>query len=496
MSRFAKAIGILLSFAAAPLNAGEKDVLRYAAGLGVDRLNPMLASHGWCEVSSMIFSRLYRAGHDGQMEFDLLESADFSDDALTLTLGLKRHVTWHDGQPFTARDVIFTFERLFDPQTPTDYDKDLRSIKSFKADGDHRVIITFSRPDPHLDGRLSEVPILPEHLLRNQNLATTRFNNHPIGTGPYAFDRAEPDGAVWLKAHPSYHGGQPRIPRVRVQHVPDDADRARLIATKQADIGSVKPQHRDILTPLGDNAVKRYQTGAWRALVLNHRAQPTSNPHVRAAIADAIDRKPIVEHALDGFGQPALVPIVPGSWAYPTDLNLRPSPTVEHDLKSRLRLIVWKDETFRMRTAEILKEQLSHLGIDVELRLFDNRGYNQHASDMGTEFNGFIGGWGGLTDPVGNIYRKFHSKGSQNHADYSNPDVDRLIDQAMRTVDRPEAAKLMSDAIKIVLNDVVFIPLVYPDYLFAVSRPIKGLPKGPIDSWYEVTKHAHMWSFE
>lgn len=502
--------------------ASDENVLRYAAGLGVNQLNPMLASHGWCEVSSMIFSRLYRAGHDGRMEFDLLESATFSEDLLTLTLGLREDVTWHDGQPFTSKDVLFTFGRLFDPKTETDFDKDLTSIDSFVADGDHRVVVRFKRPDPHLDGRLSEVPMLPAHLLRGENLSTTKFNEKPIGTGPYKFDRVEWDGIVWLKAHEGYHSGAPKIRRIRVEHVANDELRARMIAEKKVDMGCVKPQHLDLLKPLGEKAVKRFSSGAWRALVLNYRRTPTSEGKVRQAIAMAIDRGPIVKKALDGFGKPAFVPMVPGSWAYPATLEVNEMPRVGEAIKllddaewvasksdgarvrssgcliakMTLKLIVWKDETFRMRTAEILKKQLTDIGFDVELHLHDNRGYNERASDMGEVYNGFIGGWGGLVDPIGNIYRKFHTEGSQNHAGYSNKAVDELIEKAMKTADRFKSAKHLAAAIDVVLDDVVFIPLVYPDYVFAVSRPINNLPSGPIDSWYEITKHAYLWSFE
>lgn len=510
---------VIAAIPAAAGNEGDdgprnRQTLYYAAGLGVDRLNPMLKAHGWCEASSMIFNRLYRVGSNGKIEYDLLESATFSQDLLTLTLELKDNVQWHDGAMFTSADVVLTFDLLFDPRTPTDLDMDLRSLATWTADGPHRVLLTFKHPDPHIDGRLSEIPMLPAHILKGGDPTMTAFSERPIGTGAFVFDRRESRDVLWLMANGRYHEGAPAIKRVRLETIRGDEDRARSIGGGLNDMGLVKLRHASHLSKLGPTAIRRYKTGAWRGMPINLRNPVFQDVRVRRAIALSIDREPLVSVAADGSAEPAYVPIVPGTWAYPDNVKIdaTPNPAAARTLLEEagwskgvdgirtkdgrrlvLRMIVWKDEAFRRRAAEILKTQLAAVGIEVQLNLFDNHGYNENASDMGDSFDAFIGGWGGLSDPVGNIYRKFHTQGSQNHMGYSNAQVDRLIDRAMLSSDHRRAKSLLREAIERVLEDAVFIPLIYPEYTFAMSRRIENLPAGPVDSWYEITKHAYAW---
>ncbi len=498
-----------------PIDQRAADTLYYAAGLGVDKLNPMLKTHGWCEASCMIFNRLYRVSSTGQIEFDLLRSAKFSKDLLTLTLDLKQNVVWHDGAAFTAHDVAFTFDVLFDHKTPTDLDKDLTSMGSWKVDGQHRVVVTMKRPDPHIDGRLSEVPMLPRLILHGADLATAAFNDTPVGTGAFMFDRRESANVLWLRADPRYHEGAPAIKRVKLVTIADDEARAKAIARGELDFGNVKGQHLSLFDKLGPGAVRRYQSGAWRGMPINLRNPTYQDARVRQAIAKSIDRTPFVEIAARGLAKRASSPLVPGSpmglrSCLPVEIRAQPGVArtllddagwktgldglrVKDGLRLALRLVVWKDEAFRRSAADILKRQLAGVGVEVELNLFDNAGYNRNASNMGESFDAFIGGWGGLADPVGNIYRKFHTNGSQNHMGYSNPRVDEMIEKAIAEPDARQSGTHLRFACVGAERDAVFIPLIYPEYAFAASRRIDNLPAGPVDSWYEITKHAYAW---
>ncbi len=494
----------------------DTNTLHYGAGLGVEKLNPMLKSHGWCEASCMIFNRLYRVSSNGRMEYDLLKQASFSDDLLTFTLELREHVQWHDGAAFTSADVVFTFDVLFDPKTPTDLDKDLMSMRSWRADGTHRVLVEMQRPDPHISGRLSEVPMLPWHLLKGVELGSAAFNEHPIGTGAFAFDRRESRDVLWLTANMRYHEGPPAIERVKLISIAADDARAQAVADGVVDMAHVQGRHLSMLTGLGAEAVRRYQSGAWRGMPINLRNPIFQDIRVRRAIALAIDRQEFVKVAAMGLAKEAFSPLVPGSVETPLQdnptVNPRVNPAearalldeagwvpgpdgtrVKNGRRLVLRLIVWKDEAFRRIAATVLQKQLAGIGIEVEPHLFDNEGYNRHASNMGDAFDAFIGGWGGLADPTGNIYRKFHSKGSQNHMGYRNAEVDRLIEKALSAEAPERLGLLLTAAWAQVEQDAVFIPLIYPEYAFATSRRIDNLPTGPVDSWYEITKHAYTW---
>jgi len=238
--------------------------------------------------------------------------------------------------------------------------------------------------------------------------------------------------------------------------------------------------------------------------------------------------------ALAGFGQAAYSPVPPVSWAFDPAMNqprhdpARAEQLLEEagwrrnaaGLRAResdvleLNVIVWKEEIFRRTAAVLMRVQLEALGIRVNLHLVDGATYNRLADNMGTDYDTFIGGWGGLLDPGDNLGKKFHSRGSQNYMGYVNTEVDRLLARvrALPPQRRAEARRLYRQLVEVVTADAVFLPLAYPDYVFAADArlslgphsqppsaesgraPLAGPPI--LDSWYEFPKFAHRWSWQ
>ncbi len=161
-----------------------------------------------------------------------------------------------------------------------------------------------------------------------------------------------------------------------------------------------------------------------------------------------------------------------------------------------LRLIVWKDEAFRLRASQIIRIHLHRVGIKVELELVDNATYSRLADDMGLDYDGFVGGWGSLLDPGDNLYKKFHSRGSQNYMGYSNETVDRMLDECRAAAD-PEAAKdLYVRLMEFLRGEAVLLPHANPDYLFGARTRVGGIEPAIVDSWYEFTRNAWRWRLE
>jgi peptide/nickel transport system substrate-binding protein len=112
---------------------------------------------------------------------------------------------------------------------------------------------------------------------------------------------------------------------------------------------------------------------------------------------------------------------------------------------------------------------------------------------MGTEYDCYIGGWGGLLDPGDNLYKKYHSKGSQNRGGYANPQVDAWLEEARRTTDRTKAIAIYERIVEQITEDAVFLPIAYPEYIFATRADFTGVEESTLDSWYEFTKYAAEW---
>ncbi len=508
-------------------------VLIYGAGLAPRGLNPLLDRNGWNEVSSVLLSRLFRADHEGRIVGDLVESYTVSADGLSWTLKLRENVRWHDGEPFTSADVLFSWEKLFDPATATSLDLNQPMLRDFAATGPYEFVFRLRYPDAGFLAPLTEVPILPAHLLAEADINSNAFEQNPVGTGPYMLAKQEGSDYVFDR-HAYYHFGAPAIPRLVLRIIADDDVRAEALASGLLHLAQVKPQHVPRLRALKHLRVYRFRTGAWRGMPLNLRRAALKDVRVRRAIDLAIDREAIVAAALAGFGQPAYSPIPPASWAFDPAMNQpRHDPARAERLLEEagwrrnaaglrvregevleLNVIVWKEETFRRTAAVLIRAQLEALGLRVNLHLVDGATYNRLADDMGTTYDGFIGGWGGLLDPGDNLGKKFHSRGSQNYMGYSNTEVDRLLARAraLPPQRRGEARRLYRELVERVTADAVFLPLAYPDYVFAAdarlslgpySQPAmpeesgKAQLAGPpvMDSWYEFPKFAHYWSW-
>jgi peptide/nickel transport system substrate-binding protein len=498
--------------------------LTYAAGIVPRGMNPLLDRAGWNEVSSVVLSRLLRPDHEGGIEGDLAESWTVSPDGRVYEFRLRRGVTWHDGAPFSADDVLFTWEKLFDPKTETTLDLNQASLaKSHKKDA-HTFVFVLKAPDSGFPAALTEIPILPAHRLREADINGDAFNRAMIGTGPYKLVSTTENREFLLARHETHHHGRPAFDEMLIRVIADDDARARAVADGLADLAHVKPPHVEMLRATG-RTLFRMRTGAWRAMPLNLRRPALQDIHVRQAIDLAIDREAIVREALQGYGQAAYSPIPPASWAFTPAMNAkRHDPARARDLLRRagwkrpvrfdrvgsgpsclydavhkdgqvleLQLIVWKDEFFRRTAAHLIQRHLMEVGFCVQLHLVDGTTYNRLAENMGTEYDGYIGGWGGLLDPGDNLYKKYHSKGSQNRTGYSNPKVDKLLEEARRNTDRKKAIPLYEKIVALVTKDAVFLPLAYPDYLFAARAELAGIEDYTLDSWYEFTKYAAEW---
>jgi len=493
----------------------------YAAGIVPRGMNPLLDRAGWNEVSSLVVGRLVRPDHQGGIEGDLAEKWSVSADGRTYDFQLRRNACWHDGQPFTADDVLFTWQKLFDEKTETTLDLNQASLDTFRKTGTHSFQFTLKQPDSGFLAAVTEIGILPAHKLRDADINGDAFDRIMTGTGPYRLTMAADNREFTFARHDRYHLGRPAFDELVIRVIADDDERARAVADGSVDLGHVKPPHVSMLRDAG-RRVYRMRTGAWRGMPLNLNRPALADKRVRQAIDLAIDRQELVHGALQGYGQASYSPIPPASWAFRPEMNrarfdrfeakrllvlagwpeakafsLHLPEGINFRVKDgatlELNLIIWKDEFFRRTAGELIKKQLAEVGIRVNLHLVDGTTYNRLAENMGTEYDGFIGGWGGLLDPGDNLYKKYHSRGSQNRNGYSNPRVDNLLEEARRTSDREKAVALYRQIVAAVNVDAVFLPLAYPEYLFASRADLQGIEDYTLDSWYEFTKFAVEW---
>ncbi len=318
--------------AAAP--AAPANVLVEALVGRISRLNPLLATYNPVDrdITALIFEGLTTTNQYGEIVPDLAESWTVSPDGLDYFVTLRQDVLWHDGLPFTADDVVFTFRLLGDPLFPGA--EELRTFwRTVEVDALTETIVRFrlTQPLASFPDQL-RIGIVPAHALAGtavQDLARHPFNLSPIGTGPYQFEALTASGGqidgVQLRVAPVYRQrpeGQTGYQLDRLVFRTYDTVEAALAAFRAGEvhsIGTIPPEALDLArqTP----GLSLYTTIAPRVGVLIYNWERSAvrfvrNPRVRLALAHAVDRPALVARHLSGRAVLADSPLLPTSWAY------------------------------------------------------------------------------------------------------------------------------------------------------------------------------------
>jgi peptide/nickel transport system substrate-binding protein len=464
------------------------------------------ASHS---VGSLIYDGLVRADRDLSLTGELAESWTISKDERTITFHLKKGVRWHDGAPFTARDVEFTYRYMRDPKTPTAYAEDFLQAASLEVVDPHTVRVHYERP--YAPALLSwALWVLPAHILeepwrKGVDLRTTPQNRHPIGTGPFRFHEWKTQEKVVVLANPDYHLGRPYLDRVVLRIIPDPATIFLELKARNVDMAGLTPLQfrRQTEYPAFAKFFEKYRylSNSYAYLGFNLKDPRFADRLVRQAIAHAIDKQEIIEGVLLGLGQEAVGPYKPGTWWY-TD-QVRTFPYDPDRAKALLREAGWRDRdgdgilekdgkpfrftirtnqgnSVRIQTAEIIQRRLKAVGIDVNIHVVEWAAFI-NTFIRKRDFEAIILGWGLGLDP--DQYEIWHSSKTGpdqlNHVSYSNPEVDRLLEQGRRTFDRERRTAIYREFQRVLAEDQPLVFLYVPEALTAVSSRIRGIEPAP-----------------
>jgi peptide/nickel transport system substrate-binding protein len=229
-------------------------------------------------------------------------------DPTTWEFTLRKGVKFHDGEPFNAEAVKFSFDRMLDPKTHWPGAGSLRLIKTVTAVNDEMVRFTTSEPWPELPRFLGYYGMIvpPGYLKQNGDDALVR---HPVGTGPYRFVRWAKDDRVELEAAPDYWAGRPRIGRVVIRVIPTDAARVAELLAGSVQLANLLPP--ELFSPIQISSKTKLVVGKSLSvffviynLVNIPKDKPLADPRVRRALNYAVDRQGILKSVMHGVGAP------------------------------------------------------------------------------------------------------------------------------------------------------------------------------------------------
>ncbi len=393
-------------------------------------LPPLAMDSSSASIIGLVYNGLVKYDGDLNLVGDLAESWDISPDGLTITFHLRKGVKWHDGAPFTAKDVLFTYQAMVDPKTPTAYSGDYLQVKKAEAPDDYTFRVTYPQPFAPALGSWG-LAIMPRHLLEGQDITKSTLARHPIGTGPYIFKEWKAGQMISLAYNPNYFEGRPYLNGYLYRVIPDLATMFLELKAGNLDRMGLTPLQytRQTAYPKFDRLYKKYRYMPFSYIYLGYNLRDTrfADRRVRQALTYAINKKEIIDGVLMGLGEEAYGPYKPGTWYYNPNVpkfSYDPAkakallaeagwqPNAEGVLTKDGRpfeftILTNQGNDIRVRTAEIIQRRLHDVGIRVKIRTIEWASFLKQFIQTG-RFEAVLLGWNTGLDPDQYRHLEFH----------------------------------------------------------------------------------------
>ncbi|WP_407664214.1 peptide-binding protein [Methylovorus menthalis] len=465
-------------------------------------LIPMIAGEAAASaVASNIFNSLLKYDKNLELQGELAQSWSVSPDQKTITFKLKPGLKWADGKPLTSADVLFTWKLVTDDNTRTPYGSDYKLVIRAETPDVATFRVSYANPyAPALDS-WAGLQILPEHLLKGQDINTTSFRFKPVGSHYYKLEEWKPGERISLVRNPNSTQGPPRIDRLVSRFIPDPAAQFLELLADNIDSMTLNPIQYSRIVPSREDLQKKLALykelgNNYTYLGFNLKHKPFDDIRVRQAINYAIDKQELIDGVLLGLGEPVSSPYKPGTrWTnpdlspYPYDPNkaialMKEAGYTGRDkegylLRNGKRLsfdILTNQNKQREMSAVLVQRRLKEIGIDANIRVMEWASFIGRFIKTG-DFDVVLLGWGLSLDP--DQYSIWHSSqqapGQFNFIGYNNPRVDKLLEQGRLELNPDKRMKIYHEFASILLADSPIVYL-YAGYgLPAIHKRVKGI---------------------
>lgn len=424
-------------------------------------------------------------------------------DGLSIQFKLRPNVKWHDGSPFTSADVKYSIEEILKKHHPRGR-ATFANVSTVETPDPLTAIIKFSKPSPYVMAALSasESPILPKHLYEGNDPPANKFNNAPIGTGPYKFVEWQRGSYITLARNPDYWvKGKPAVESLIVRFIPDAGARAVAFETGELDVGGTDPinladlERIKTLPNLAVTTEGYAMCGAMYYFEFNMRDPQFKDVRVRQAIAHAINRDFVAKNVWFGYGSAATGPISQKlAKFYTADV-----PKYPYDKKKAealldaagyprkaggVRFKITHDpstysEQYR-RFAEYFKQAMRMIGIEVDLQNSDAATFQRRIWTENVYQTASYGIFN-MPDPTIGVQRMYWSKNIRkgvpysNGSGYSSPEMDALLEAGQNEIDVAKRREIFNKMQVLAMTDLSIIPIINVDYTTVYNKRVKGL---------------------
>ncbi|HKU94978.1 MAG TPA: ABC transporter substrate-binding protein [Vineibacter sp.] len=504
LGSIACSLALAAAFAAAPA-AAQKQGGSLTIGLeldipGFDPLKVGVYDTAANIAASLILETLVSLDDNGKPKPRLALSWSSSEDFKTWTFKLRPDVKFHDGTPFNAQAVKWNIDRQKDPKNNCRCAFYIANIVSVEAKDDLTVVYTLKDPVVNLPALLTR----PD---QNQTVHSPTamqakgddYNRNPVGTGPFVLKSWTAGDRLVVERNPNYWDkGRPYLDRVVLRPLPDAQSRFASLKSGETDLVWADESEADnIMRARNDKTLQvlTYAGSGAAVNAINTKVPPLDDVRVRRALVMALDRKKMSQALTNGLARPATNPYGDGSWVKCKDDGALPE-----DPKKAAALIkeYGKPVAFKMlftatprgrAAAQVYQQLWKQVGAEMEIEMVDQATFPPRAFQR--KFD--VIGWRivDFPDPDVQMFANFHTGSPVALANYSNPELDKLLQHARVT---PDEAKRTEDycAISRIINQEAIWFWTFQNTYYAMAKTkVKGIPKlygGVIDAsaaWLE-----------
>ncbi len=502
------AASVAPSQAASAASAADDSVLTYGMAGTFDKLDPNATTFSRVgRIALHVVDPLVWQPEAGKFEPGLASEWSVNPEATEYTFKLRSDVKFHDGTPFNAEAVKFTFDRIFNPETKAQTAFSLLGpYKETQIVNDNEIKVVFNTPFAPFLNSLSTSYLAPVSPTAFERVGAENWGiTEVVGTGPYKLVSFTPDSEIVLERNPDYNwgpafanvSGPASIGRIVFKIIPEPATRIATLETGETDFVEEVPEID--FTRIAENpdftTINVPQPGSGHSLMMNQQLAPMDDLAVRRAIQLASDKEGMITSIWNGIGQVGCGPITHATYAFDEATCAMYTYDVEA-AKKVLEDAGWVDSngdgirekdgkplsighyyraesTLSQQMADYMKSDLAKVGIDVQLNGLSQSGYFD-AVRAGKHHTQNWWDTGSDPDVVRILLYSKNAGGGTNRNNYNNPEMDKLIDDAAGEADPAQRVELYKQIQKKVMDDALMVFYNDPMTLYAHTKAVQN----------------------
>jgi peptide/nickel transport system substrate-binding protein len=464
--------------------AGGSGVLKISFRSSIKRLDPAFTISGDEYIATQtIYDNLTRLDAELKVIPGLAESWLSPDSGKTWTFKLRKGVRFHHGRELEAQDVVFTAKRVLDPKAGSPGRRAIGPIADVVANDVSTVTFTLEGPFADFPAMMSGtfMRIVPSDAAQN-------LDQKPIGTGPFRLGEWMPGQSVKLTRNSDYWmSGLPKLEEVWLVSYPvQAAEQAALSSGETQLMWDVQTSLEPAIRKMPNITVTEISSTGFQPLVMRSDRPPFNDPRVRQAVKHAINRDLVMRFVLQGHGSIAQDTPVPPSSDFFTKVAAPPyNPDKARALLSEagvvaklsLQLFASNERAGCVEQAQVVKPMLEAVGIKVDIQQVP---WDRFNAEVWKKETFFISNWIGRPTIDEELYPYFHSTGSWNEYNYSNPEIDRLLDHARRELDLSARKADYVRVQEILAAEGPAVICYFSNYISAKASALEDTPVHPL----------------